>query len=324
MTIELRYLRHFAAAVEKGGIGKAARSLNISQPGLTRSIRQLEDHLKVPLFVRGTKGVVPTAYGLNFYSRARSIIAETERAQLEISEMRGETESLVTIGALPSQANFILPEATVKFLENNEGARVKVIQKGRREILPAMLAGEFDFIFCILDKVEDELETTQRLLFYDRASVIVRSDHPVLQTNRDMARELLNYLWVLPHPGSNQRIYLNRLYSNAGLGAPKIAIECQTTPYLKSLVMQSDFIGVLPTNFESVEEGAGLIKSIVLAGMENTIPFGMQFRSDRPLSHTAQSFMHQIENVCQSMKTTMSNRLAFSTDQLREQVVMAS
>ena len=133
--------------------------------GISPPRRLLEQHLKVPLFVRGTKGVMPTAYGHNFYSRARSIIAETERAQLEISEMRGETESLVTIGALPSQANFILPEVTVKFLENNEGARVKVIQKSREEILPAMLAGGFDFIFCILDKVNDELETPSTYYF---------------------------------------------------------------------------------------------------------------------------------------------------------------
>ena len=61
MTIELRYLRHFTAAVEQGGIGKAARSLNITQPGLTRSIRLLEEHLKVSLFERGSRGVTPTS-----------------------------------------------------------------------------------------------------------------------------------------------------------------------------------------------------------------------------------------------------------------------
>jgi len=311
MTIELRYLRHFAAAVEKGGIGKAARSLNISQPGLTRSIRQLEEHLKVPLLERGTRGVTPTAYGINFYSRARSIIAETERAQLEISEMRGETERLVTIGALPSLANFILPEATIRFLANNEGARVKVIQKSRNEILPAMLAGEFDFIFCILDRFDDDHETVQRLLFHDRASVIVRRDHPVLQSRNDLSKELLNYSWVLPRPEADQRLYINRLYSNAGLGVPKIAVECQTTPYLKSLVMQSDFVGVLPTNFVSVEESEGLIESVVLPGMQNDIPFGLQFRCDRPLSLAAKSFMHQIENVIRSIKQHLSERLDF-------------
>lgn len=314
MTIELRYLRHFVAAVEKGGIGKAARSLNISQPGLTRSIRLLEQHLQIPLFERGTKGVTPTSYGVNFYSRARSILSETERAELEISEMRGETGKLVTIGALPSLANFILPEATIRFLAGSDGAKVKVIQKSRNEILPAMLAGEFDFIFCILDKIDDDHETVQRLLFYDRASVIVRRDHPVLRSKNDVMRELLNYSWVLPRPEADQRLYINRLYSNAGLGMPKIAVECQTTPYLRSLVMQSDFIGVLPTNFVSVEESEGLIKSVVLPGMRSEIPFGLQFRSDRPLPLSAQSFMHQIEEEIRSMRPQLSERLAFPPD----------
>ena len=321
MTIELRYLRHFTAAVEKGGIGKAARSLNITQPGLTRSIRLLEEHLKVSLFERGSRGVTPTSYGLNFYSHAKSILSETERAQLEISEMRGDSAGSVTIGALPSQANFILPEATVKFLEANQGARVKVIQKARDEILPALLAGEFDFIFSILDEpdtvepgqeeVGGREQLSNRLLFYDRPAVMVRKDHPVLGTHNDLSEELLKYLWVLPRPEADQRLYIAKYYSGAGLGLPNIAVECQSTPYLKSLVMQSDFIGILPTNFISAEESAGYLTPIELPAMEYSIPFGFQYRNDRPVSGAAQNFMAQIEVTCAALKATMGHRLDF-------------
>ncbi|NQV55667.1 MAG: LysR family transcriptional regulator [Rhodospirillales bacterium] len=311
MTIELRYLRHFAAAVEEGGMGRGARSLNISQPGLTRSIRLLEEHLKVTLFERGTKGITPTNYGINFYSRAKSILAETERAEVEITEMRGETESLVTVGALPSQANFVLPEATVSFLKTNEQTRVKVIQKARDEILPSLLAGKFDFIFCILDPVDADQRVTQSLLFYDRPSLIVRKAHPVFRAKGELFKKLLDYQWVLPRPEADQRLYINTCYANAGLALPQIAVECQTTPYLKSLVMQSDFIGVLPTNFESVEESAGLIRTIDPEGFENSIPFGIQYRSDRPISGSAQRLIREIENACRAMKQKLVNRLDF-------------
>jgi DNA-binding transcriptional LysR family regulator len=322
MAIQLRYLRHFAAAMEKGSMGKAARSLNISQPALTRSIQMLEETLKVPLFERGTKGITPTLYGINFYSRAKSILADTERAELEILEMRGATESVVVIGALPSQANFVLPDATIRFLAANDQARVRVIQKSRLEILTALLKGEFDFIFSILDQVgavQAEInahpnfpEVAHRMLFYDRPSVIVRADHPALDKGNNVFEELLNYPWVTPRPSAEHRIYINKIFSDAGLDLPKVSVECQTTPYLKSLVLESDFVGMSPTNFISVEESAGLMCSVDLPGMENTIPFGIQYRTDRPLSGGAQSMLDEVENTCRSLKKSLAGRLNFA------------
>ena len=317
MTLEMNYLEHFTAAVEAGSIGKAARSLNISQPGLTRSIRLLEEQLEVTLLERSTKGVKPTDFGASFYTRAKSILLEANRAQVEIREMRGEIERTISIATLPTLANFILPEATMKFLDIHQNVKVRVVQKARKEILSSLTEGEFDIIYSILDdeilgyKTPDNeimgQQITSRLLFFDRPSVIVRRDHPVLSTKEIIAEELLKYPWIMPRPESDQRLYLNQYYAEAGLSLPKIAVECQSTPYLKSLVTQSDFIGFLTTTFISVEEQVGDIVSIDLPGMKNTIPFGIQYRSDRPVSGLAQSMFIQMEKVCQGLKTSKSN-----------------
>ncbi|MFP6713476.1 MAG: LysR family transcriptional regulator [Rhodospirillales bacterium] len=319
MTLEMNYLEHFTAAVEAGSIGKAARSLNISQPGLTRSIRILEEQLEVVLLERSVKGVTPTDFGVNFYTRAKSILLEANRAQVEIREMRGEIERIISIATLPTLANFVLPEATMKFLDVHQNVKVRVVQKARKEILSSLIEGEFDIIFSILDdevlgykKPDNEYmgqEITSRLLFLDRPSVIVRRDHPVLNTKNNIAEELLKYLWIMPRPESDQRLYLNKYYAEAGLSLPKIAVECQSTPYLKSLVTQSDFIGFLTTTFISIEEQVGEIVPIDLPGMKNSIPFGIQYRSDRPVSGLAQSMFHQMEIVCQELKTSKSENL---------------
>tara|TARA_B100000315_G_scaffold259597_1_gene316253 strand:+ start:3428 stop:4465 length:1038 start_codon:yes stop_codon:yes gene_type:complete len=319
MTLEMNYLEHFTAAVEAGSIGKAARSLNISQPGLTRSIRLLEEQLEVTLLERSVKGVTPTDYGVNFYTRAKSILLEANRAQVEIREMRGEIERTISIATLPTLANFVLPEATMKFLDIHQNVKVRVVQKARREILSSLIKGEFDFIFSILDdevlgykKPDNEMmdqEITSRLLFFDRPTVIVGRGHPVLSATGSIAEELLKYPWIMPRPESDQRLYLNQYYVDAGLSLPKIAVECQSTPYLKSLVTQSDFIGFLTTNFISIEEQVGEIVSLDLPGMKNTIPFGIQYRSDRPVSGLVQNMFLQMENVCQGLKTSKSENL---------------
>lgn len=319
MTLEMNYLEHFTAAVEAGSIGKAARSLNISQPGLTRSIRLLEQQLEVTLLERSAKGVKPTDYGTNFYTRAKSILLEAERAQIEIREMRGETERIISIGTLPSQASFILPEATLKFLASNQNVKVKVIQKPRSEILDSLSKGEFDFIFSILEEEllgrenstapNSDKDFISRLLFYDRPAIIVRTNHPALKAGEKIAEELLKYPWIMPRPESDQRIHINNLYNKTGLPLPKRAVECQTAPYLKTLVTESDFVGILPTNFISLEEQAGFIQSIKMPGLKNIIPIGIKYRADRPISGLAQNMFLEIENVCRELKASMSDRL---------------
>ncbi len=311
MSLEIRHLRYFVAAVEFGTIGKAARSLNISQPGLTRSIRILEDYLKVSLLERGPKGVTPTDYGQSLYTRAKSILAETARTEQEISGLRDDTDSRVTIGALPSQANFILPEATIKFMEHETSAKVRVVQKPRAEINDALKQGEFDFIFSILDDIDDP-EISQDFLFFDRPSIIVADNHPALRNEDNLAKELLNYPWVLPRPEAEQRIYINNYYANLGMAFPKVVIECQTTPYLKAVVMESDYIGVLPTNIRSVEERAGYIRSIDLAGLGHSIGFGLQYRTDHPVTRSSRIMMREIANVCQAMKKSNDGRIRFT------------
>jgi DNA-binding transcriptional LysR family regulator len=321
MTLEMNYLEHFTAAVEEGSIGKAARTLNISQPGLTRSIRMLEEQLEVTLLERSSKGVKPTDYGSSFYTRAKSILIEASRAQTEIQEMRGETEALLTIGTIPVQANFILPEATIKFLEIHKNVKLKVVQKARGEILSSLNKGEFDFIFSMLveevmgqgksiEQNPDEDYITQ-LLFYDRASVIVRPDHPVFKSDKNVLENLSNYSWVMPRSNSDQRLYINNFFAQTGLSLPKISVECQTLPYLKNLVSKSDLVGIMTTNTICVEEQFGLIKSIPIPRAKNVVQIGVKYRADRPISKYAKSMIQQMILVCQEMKPTMSDRLKF-------------
>ena len=66
-------IRHFLAVAEFGSVQSAARSLNISQPALSKSLRLLEEHLRTPLFDRSARGVVLTEMGQVFCRRARDI-----------------------------------------------------------------------------------------------------------------------------------------------------------------------------------------------------------------------------------------------------------
>jgi DNA-binding transcriptional LysR family regulator len=123
MCLDLRHLRHLCAVVESGSLGRASVALGISEPGLSKSVRALEDRLAVRLLDRGSKGMVPTAAGQALYAGARAILAEVEHATTEIAELRGFSRGVVRVGAQPSLAS-VLPRAIDALQASRAAVRV--------------------------------------------------------------------------------------------------------------------------------------------------------------------------------------------------------
>jgi LysR family transcriptional regulator of abg operon len=95
--MKLHHLRDFLAIVEKESISAAAKSLGIAQPSLSRSIRELEKELGVPLFERHARGAALTPMGTVFAKRARMAVRELEKGRDEIAQIQGAVHGDVTV-----------------------------------------------------------------------------------------------------------------------------------------------------------------------------------------------------------------------------------
>ena len=110
--MELRHLRYFAAVAAHGSFNRAAKNLHLTQPALSRQVKDLEDELGVPLFVRGKNAVTLTAAGELFYEEARDLLARADQA---IQRVRGEARSeMLRVGYAPSLTTGVMPRAIEK------------------------------------------------------------------------------------------------------------------------------------------------------------------------------------------------------------------
>jgi DNA-binding transcriptional LysR family regulator len=96
--MELRQLRHFVAVVDSANLSRAAERVAISQPALTRSIKNLEDLLGVELLERQPRGVVPTEAGLALYHHAQIVLNACLRLTREVRELERGTSGTVYVG----------------------------------------------------------------------------------------------------------------------------------------------------------------------------------------------------------------------------------
>src|SRR5690349_12321774 len=98
VIVRLQQIRHFLAVVEAGTLRSAAARLGVTQPAITKSLRQLEDHVRTRLMLRTPRGVVLTPAGRKFKDRARVIESELRRLGEELAAERGDGEGAVAFG----------------------------------------------------------------------------------------------------------------------------------------------------------------------------------------------------------------------------------
>ena len=124
--IDVPRLRQLAQIVRHRSFSKAAESMGISQPALSKNIRSLERALGVQLLERGRFGAMPTAFGLALVRHADSIDAELRSASQEIEALRVARGGHTCIGCGPSEATRLLPTALSRLRNASPGIRVTI------------------------------------------------------------------------------------------------------------------------------------------------------------------------------------------------------
>lgn len=144
--MELRHLRYFVAVAAHGSFKRAAEVLNLTQPPLSRQVRDLEEQLGVPLFVRGTNSVKLTEMGESFYEDAREVLARADEAVRRVRNQSGK--EVLKVGYPPSMTHGLMSAALAKFQAATSGVSVELADLSSREIVEIATEGRLDVIVC--------------------------------------------------------------------------------------------------------------------------------------------------------------------------------
>lgn len=204
--MELRHLRYFTAVYAQGSISGAAELLLISQPALTRQIRELEREIGAPLFDRVASGVRPTAAGAALNSHALQVLRLAD-ATREVARSAAPARERVEIGLPPGMPRDWLRRALHNVQHHVPNAAVTFIDASSAEQLRLVSGGRLD-IAIVHQHPPNTLH--QRLLFEQPFGVAFKPEHPTGSTATVPLREL-DGLKVLIHardqiPGEHDRM----------------------------------------------------------------------------------------------------------------------
>jgi LysR family transcriptional regulator, benzoate and cis,cis-muconate-responsive activator of ben and cat genes len=142
--MELRHLRYFVAVASHGSFNRAAEALHLTQPPLSRQVKDLEQELGVTLLVRGSNSVKLTEAGELFYDEAREVLARAENA---VRRVRGEAgKETLRVGYTSSMATGITPTALAKFQAAAPRVRIELADLSSREMHDMACVGRLDLM----------------------------------------------------------------------------------------------------------------------------------------------------------------------------------
>src|ERR1700760_896442 len=187
--LELRHLRYFVAAAEARSLKLAAEErLHTTQPSLSRQIRDLEDEVGTPLFVRGAKGVELTPAGRVFLDHARVMLSQAEAAVQSARQIAHPTKPSFAMGFMIGHDSTWLPEA-LKLLRNElPNIHVVISTQNSPQLAAAILHGGIDVAFLRRDDGTDDIEF--RTLIEEHFKVFLPSRHPLAANQKITLQEI--------------------------------------------------------------------------------------------------------------------------------------
>jgi DNA-binding transcriptional LysR family regulator len=148
--VQFQHLRYFVAVARHGHFTRAADSVGVAQPTLSRQIHSLEAEVGTPLFDRGRGGVTLTAAGEALLPIAGRIIADVDTAHRVVEEVVGLRRGRVRLGATPSVATSLVPAVLRRFQASFPGVELHVEQSGSQDLVRHLTGGELDLALIIL------------------------------------------------------------------------------------------------------------------------------------------------------------------------------
>ncbi len=140
----LRQLEYVVAVADTAGFGRAARATAVSQPALSKQVKEVEEGLGVVLFERSSRGAIPTLAGMRLIERARKILADAHELADEAAVLRDPFAGILRLGAIPTLAPWVLPTLVTEVHRQLPRLELRLLEEQTEVLGERLRRGELD------------------------------------------------------------------------------------------------------------------------------------------------------------------------------------
>jgi len=244
--LKLRDLRILLTVAECGTMGRAAESLAVSQPVVSKAISDLEHAVGVRLLDRSQRGVVPTAHGRAMIKRGIAIFDEMQQGLKDLEMLSDPGAGEVSIGATASAAAAIVSPIIDRLSRRHPRLRFRVLVADSAPLFGALQSRAVEFVISRPPRpLSDEYD--MEVLFHDSLAVIAGAKNPLARRRRRLRlAELKDEPWLLSPADSYFGALQAEVFRACGVEPPLPAVEVASSHLRSELLATHRFLTIVP------------------------------------------------------------------------------
>ena len=289
--LNLNQLRVFHVTAKSQSFTRASEALFLTQPGISKHIKDLEEFYGTRLFDRLGKKVVLTRAGEILYKRTEAIFNIIDQAKVEIDELQGLNRGALTIGASITIGIYILPKLLAQFRSAYPNIHISLDIALNQQVVGIVLDNSVDFGFLGAPVRDDRLIT--KSFYKDELVLIIPGKHEWAGLSAIDPHKLSGCPFILSRRGSGTRAIIEERLGLMGISL-RNTMELGNTEAVKKAVEAGMGVSIVSKITVSREEQLGVIKTLRVSGvdMERTLHF--IYRKDKYLSNLDKTFLQFI------------------------------
>jgi DNA-binding transcriptional LysR family regulator len=291
--IRLRHLHTFVAVAQQGTLGRAAETLNLSQPALSKTLNELEELAGARLFERGRLGAQLTTLGEQFLVHAVKVLDALNHAGQSFNAPQPGRPVVIRLGALTTAAMGMLPQILDRFHEQQPNTTVQVATLHNNVLLAGLRAGEFDIGIGRMADSEMMAGLSYELLFLESLKLVVRPEHPLLSDNVTLSRAM-QWPVVISPEGTAPRRLAQHMLDEQGCSLPANCVETSSTSLARQLALRYDYVWFVPSGAIKEDLSHNAVTALPINSPGPGEPVGIITRSGHHLSLSAEVLLATI------------------------------
>lgn len=275
--LRLRHITTFLDIAQAGSIVAAADQLGVSQPAVSKTLRELEDIIGQQLFDRTERRLRLNKAGQEFQKLAGSAMTTLAHAT---RQGIGQAQTRLAIGALPTAATRLVPHAAIRFRQKHPHCLVRVSTGPNWLLLSQLREGRLDLVVGRMAEADRMEGLSFRQLYTEDVVAVVRADHP--WGGRSDAQDLHRFPLMLPPPGAVIGPLVRSYLRSVGADTVAPAFETVSLAFGRQVLRNTDAIWFISRGVVAEELANGSLRAVPLNAPMMAGPVGISLRAAMP------------------------------------------
>jgi DNA-binding transcriptional LysR family regulator len=292
--INLDQLRVFQAVAQTGSFTRAADVVQLTQPGISKHVKQMEESFGTPLFDRSGRKATLTEAGAILFEATQGVMTIIDVAEQRIEDLKGLRGGRLRLGTSFPIGVYLLPPVLAQFRKKYPGIEVTLDITVSGMIGPKVLASEIDLGLASYEPRDSRL--VARAFMTDELVAIVPRDHKLAHKRHITPQELTEDTFIVAAPGAGTRTLLEERLRDQGIVLQKV-LDFGNLEGVKHAVEAGLGISIQARSVVRREVASGSLRALKLSGINATIPFFYVCRKNAHLSHAANALIEMLPST---------------------------